>query len=62
VGEAVLVADLVGEVETRIGQSRGPEVFRDRDLLTLGRGLLQGLALGRHTGLAGVEEVGVGEV
>lgn len=61
-GEAVLVADLVGEVETRIGQSRGPEVFRDRGLPIPGQDLLQGLALGRHTGPVGVEEVGVGGV
>ena len=62
-GEAVLVADLVGEVETLIAQSRGLEVFRDRGLPTLGRGLLQDLVLGRrHTGPAGVEEVGAGGV
>lgn len=61
VGEAALVADLVGEVETRIAQSRGLEVFRGQGLHTPGRGLLQGLVLGRHTGLAGVE-VGVGGV
>lgn len=61
-GEAVSVADLVGEVGTRIAQSRGHEVFRDRGLPILGQDLLQGLVLGHHTGPAGVEELGVGGV